>query len=109
MMVFVQSQKANWFQITLSRTLSQYGISDHGLTALRNLGIAAHPQTVKSASLSSAASHLEAVQNFFQEATEREHFIVFFIDDYHNIHTKHCPSEKNQTQAVHMATLLVKI
>ena len=46
-MVFGQSHKCNWFQIALSRTLSQYGISESGLSALRNLGIAAHPRTVK--------------------------------------------------------------
>ena len=109
MMVFGQPQKANWFQVALSRTLSQYGISDYGLASLRNLGIAAHPRTVKSASLSSSTSHLEAVRNFFHEAIEHKNFIVLFIDDYHNIHTKHRPSEKKQTQAVHMSTLLVKI
>eukprot|EP00794_Sanderia_malayensis_P004178 gene4178-4734_t len=109
MMVFGQSQKANWFQVALSRTLSQYGISDYGLASLRNLGIAAHPRTVKSASLSSSANHQEAVKNFFEESVKHEHFIVFFIDDYHNIHTKHRPSEMKQTQATHMSTLLVKV
>lgn len=108
-MVFGQSQKANWFQVALSRTLSQYRISDYGLASLRNLGIAAHPRTVKSASLSSSANHLDAVNNFFKEAVEHEYFIVFFIDDYHNIHTKHRPSAKKQTQAIHMTTLLINI
>ena len=32
-----------------------------------------------------------------------------FIDDYHNIHTKHRQDSNTQTQAVHMATLLVKV
>ena len=40
---------------------------------------------------------------------ENEHFLVFNIDDYHNIHTKHRPENKTQTQAVHMTTLLVKV
>ena len=34
---------------------------------------------------------------------------MFCIDDYHNIHTKHRPEAKTQTQAVHMSTLLVKV
>ena len=31
------------------------------------------------------------------------------IDDCHNIHTKHRPEGKTQTNAVHMSTLLVKV
>ena len=108
-MVFGQSQKCNWFQIALSRTLSQYGISEFGLSALRNLRIAAHPRTVKTATASATSSHLQQVQNFFTEATNKEYFIVIFVDDYHNIRTKHRANEKQQTQAVHMATLLVKV
>ena len=83
-MVFGQSQKCNWFQIALSRTLSQYGISEFGLSALRNLGIAAHPRTVKTATASTASSHLQQVHHFFTEAANKEHFIVILIDDYHN-------------------------
>ena len=108
-LVFGQSQKSNWFQVSLSRTLSQYGISEPGLAALRNLGIAAHPRTVQTAKVSAASSHLEQVKNFFHEVTAKNQFIVIFIDDYHNIHTKHRANEKQQTQAVHMATLLVKV
>ena len=108
-MVFGQSHKCNWFQIALSRTLSQYGISESGLSALRNLGIAAHPRTVKTATASAAFSPLQQVQNFFTEATNKEYFILIFMDDYHNIHTKHRANEKQQTHAVHMATLLMKV
>ena len=46
---------------------------------------------------------------FFQDVVEKEHFLVFCIDDYHNIHIRHRPKEKTQTQAVHMSTLLVKV
>jgi hypothetical protein len=35
--------------------------------------------------------------------------MLFLIDDYHNIHTKHRSEEKTQTQAIHMATLLLKV
>ncbi len=108
-MMYSHSQRANWFQVTLARTLQQFGISDQGLASLRNLGVAAHPRTVKSASQSSATLHLDNVASFFQEVVENEHFLVFCIDDYHNIHTKHRPEEKTQTQAVHMSTLLVKV
>lgn len=37
--------KFNSFQVVLSRTLEQFGISNEGIESLRNLGIAAHPAT----------------------------------------------------------------
>ena len=49
-MVYSQSQRCNSFQIALSRTLQQFGISEKGLESLRNLGITAHPRTVKTQS-----------------------------------------------------------
>lgn len=108
-MMFSQSQKANWFQVTLARTLQQFGISDHGLASLRNLGVATHPRTVKMASEASAASHLGNVATFFQEVVDNEQFLVICIDDFHNIHTQHRPETKSQTEATHMSTLLVKV
>ena len=108
MMMYGQSQRANWFQVALSRTLQQFGITEQGLASLRNLGIAAHPRTFKAASLSTASSHLSNLQIFFNRAIQSNQFLVMLIDDYHNIHTKHCPESKTQTQAIHMSTLLVK-
>lgn len=88
--------------------MQQFGITEQGLASLRNLGIAAHPRTVKAACLSTASSHLSNLQSFFNQAVQSNHFLVMFIDDYHNIHTKHRPESKTQTQAIHMSTLLVK-
>ncbi len=70
MMIYGQSQKANWFQLALSRTLLQYGISHHGLASLRNLGIAAHPKTIKVASTSSSKAHMDTVNTFIQDAIQ---------------------------------------
>ena len=64
-MIYSRSQKNNWFQITLARTLKQFCITDEGLASLRNLGLAAHPHTVKIASRSSASLHLDIVASFF--------------------------------------------
>ena len=107
-MMYSLSQRSNWFQVTLARTLQQFGINERGLESLRNLGVAAHPRTVKAATKSSASFHLDNVASFFQEVVEKKHFLVVCIDDYHNIHTKHRPERKTQSQAVHMSTLLVK-
>lgn len=109
MLLYGLSQKNNWFQIALARTLTEHGISEHGLTSLKNLGIAAHPRTVKSASKASSDSHLETVVNFLNDAQNKRQLVALFIDDYHNIHTMHRASKQQQTQTVHMATLLLKV
>ena len=64
---------------------------------------------MKAAIQSSSASHFDTAISFFQKAVENKHFIIVCIDDYHNIHTKHRPAAKTQTEAVHMSTLLVKV
>jgi hypothetical protein len=46
-MMLSQSQKCNFFQVALSRILQQFGISNEGIESLRNLSIAAHPQTIR--------------------------------------------------------------
>eukprot|EP00112_Aurelia_sp_Birch-Aquarium-sp1_P009532 Seg2086.2 transcript_id=Seg2086.2/GoldUCD/mRNA.D3Y31 product="Pancreatic secretory granule membrane major glycoprotein GP2" protein_id=Seg2086.2/GoldUCD/D3Y31 len=109
MLMCGQSQRANWFQVALGRSLQECGITDQGLWALTNLGIAAHPNTITTARRASASTHTQSVQSFIRDARNRKQMIAIFIDDFHNIHTMHRPDQKDQTQAVHMATLLVKI
>ena len=99
-MMYSLSQRSNWFQVTLARTLQQFGINERGLESLRNLGVAAHPRTVKAATKSSASFHLDNVASFFQEVVDKKHFLVVCINNYHNIHTKHRPETKTQSQAV---------
>lgn len=108
-MMYSQSQKSNTFQVALSRILQQFGITKQGLESLRNLGIAAHPQTIKVLRKSSCSTHSSDVITFIDSAIKNNQFLVFCIDDYHNIHTKHRPEAKTQTQSIHMATLLLKV
>ena len=61
-MLYSQSQRVNWFQQSLARTLQQFGISQQGLASLRNLGIVAHPRTMKATMEASSASHLDKVK-----------------------------------------------
>ena len=92
-MIYSRSQRANNFQVT--RALQELGISDRGLTSLRNLGVAAHPGTVNSASQSSAQLHLSSVASFFRGlAVKNQHFLVFCMNNYHIIHIKHHPEQK---------------
>ena len=108
-MIYSQSQRSNAFQVALSRTLQQFGISEQGLQSLRNLGITAHAHTVKAKAKLSSASHSTTVASFIESAVENEQFLIFCIDDYHNIHTMHRPESKKQTNAIHMSTLLIKV
>ena len=109
MLLYGLSQRNNWFQVALARTLTEHGISEHGLASLKNVGVSAHPRTVKSASKASSDSHLKTVQDFLNDAQNKRQMIAFFIDDYHNIHTMHRTSKQQQTQTIHMATLLLKV
>ena len=36
-------------------------------------------------------------------------FMINFLDDYHNIHTKKCPTDLKKTTVVHMASAMVDI
>ena len=108
-MMYSQSQKSNTFQVALARVLQQFGITKQGLESLRNLGIATHPQTIKVLAKSSATTHSSNVIAFIKSAIELKKFLIFCIDDYHNIHTQHRPETKAQTQSIHMTTLLVKV
>ena len=108
-MVYSQSQRSNSFQVALARALQQFGISEQGLQSLRNLGIAAHPHRVRAQAKLSSSSHSNTVVNFIQSAIENNQFLILCIDDYHNIHTKHRPEVKTQTQTIHMSTLLLKV
>lgn len=108
-LIYGQSQQANWFQVATTRTLKGLGVSDRGVEALRNMGLAAHPVTVSTVAKEIAADHLESVKQVFDDAVKEKKFIAIFIDDYHNIHTHHRPSTSKQTQVLHMATLLIKV
>ena len=105
-MVYSQSLR---FQIALSRTLRQFGISEKGLEYLGNLGITAHHRTAEAQSKLSSSSHSDTLQSFIESAIENEHLLIFRIDDYHNIHTQHRPEAKKQTQDIPMTTLLLKV
>ena len=103
-MLYSQSQKCNSFQVTLSRTLQQFGISRQGLESLWNLGIVAHPKTTNILTKLSSSSHPSHVVTFIENAIKKSQFLIFCIDDHHNIHTQHRPETKTQTKVVHMST-----
>ena len=107
-MLYSHSQKCNSFEVALSRTLQQFGISNKGLESLRNRGVAAHPRTVKIFTKSSSSSHNSHVFTFIKTALENNQFLIFCIDDFHNIHTHHRPETKMQIQTIHMATLQIE-
>ena len=74
--MYGQSQQANWFQIATARTLKGLGISSRGVETLRNMGLAAHPNTVSSATKKASSEHLEIVHKFFKDAVDNEYMIT---------------------------------
>ena len=86
-----------------------HSISRQGLESLRNLGIVAHPKTTNILTKLSSSSHTSHVVTFIENAIKKNQFLIFCIDDYHNIHTQHRPETKTQTKVVHMSTLLLKV
>ncbi len=58
--------------------------------------------------LTKSSSHQSHVLIFIEAAIPNNQFMIFCIDDYHNIHTHHRPEAKTQTQAIDMSTLLLK-
>ena len=109
-MVYSKSQKSNSFQVALSRILLQFGVSQQGLESLKNLGIAAHPETTRKKVAKSSSLTKNHVLTFVESAAiKNNHFLISCIDDYHNINTMHRPKTKTQTQSIHMAILLLKV
>ena len=45
MMMYGQSQQANWFQVATARTVKGLGASSRAIETLRNMGLATHPLT----------------------------------------------------------------
>ena len=50
MMMYGQSQQANWFQVATARTVKGLGVSSRGTETLRNMGLTTHPLIVSKAS-----------------------------------------------------------
>ena len=106
-LVYGQPQRANWFQVATARTLKGFGVS-RGKETLRNMGFTTHPRTVSNANEGIAINHGETVRDFFNNAAEKGHMVVIFIDDYHNDHAHRRTSNSETSQVIDMATLLVK-
>ena len=104
--MYSQSQKSNAFQIALSQTLEKFGITKEALNLSEILVLLiTHKQLIKVSTKSSSSTHSSSVLTFIESAIEKNQFIIFCIDDDHNIHTQHRPEAK--TQAIHMTTLLL--
>ena len=72
------------------------------------MGFTAHPRTISNANEGIAINHGETARDFFNNAAEKGHMVVIFIDDYHNIHAHRRTSNSETSQVINMATLLVK-
>ena len=107
-LMYGQSQQCNWFQVANAKTLKGLGTSSRGVETLRNMGLTSYPNTVHSDTKQASSEHIATVHQIFQDAVTKKYMTALFIDDFHIIHTHHCPSSSSQTQVSHMTPLLVK-
>ena len=70
--------------------------------------MAVHPRTAREMSKVIDFSYEGLVRSWIQDAMNRSAMLVFMVDDYTNVHTKHRPTETNPTVVSHKATLLLK-
>ena len=73
MMMYGQSQQANWFQVATARTVKGLGASSRGIETLRNMGLTTHPITASRVRRKMSLSHHESVHKFFQNAISSKH------------------------------------
>ena len=67
MMLYGQSQQANWFQVATACTIKGLGVSSRVVETLRNMGLTTHSSTVSIASKKIALGRQEIVKRFFEE------------------------------------------
>ena len=108
MMMFGQSQKANWFQKVISNMAVGKGISEGGLSVRNKSGIAVSKSTQRREFLKVANSHESVVQDFIADAINKKALLALMIDDFTNKHTKKRPADQATSSARSMATIIIK-
>ena len=108
MLVFGQSQKANWFQKIVAQNTVGKGLSESGLSVLNSTGIAVSKSTQRRHLRKTADRYVARVQSFIDDAIDRKCLLVLMVDDYTNIHTKQRPKDQETSSAKKMATILLK-
>ncbi|XP_065071280.1 uncharacterized protein LOC135695966 [Rhopilema esculentum] len=108
MLVYGQSQKANWFQKIFAQNMTGKGISESGLAILNQTGISVSKSTQRRDLIRTADSHESTVIKFIDEAIEKKCLLTLMIDDYTNVHTIRRPKDQVTSTATKMATILLK-
>ena len=108
MMLYGKLQRFNWFQVALSRTLQQFGITERlrscVIEEFRNDSTSTTSQICCK---TSTAPHVSNLKSFFENAIEKKHFLVILIDDYHNIHNIHIvPTQQNKLKLLTLRTFM---
>ena len=108
MSVFGQSQKANWFQKTVSKQVVTKSISESGLALLNIIGVGISKSTQKCDFAQMSKNHDILVSQFMSEACASKDLPVIMIDDYTDIHAKRRPNDEMTSTAHSMATIILK-
>ena len=107
-MMYGQSQMSNWLQRDVSKFLHYHGLSDTGMRAMHEMGLALGTTTFYRTMQQDSSRHLAKIDKIIRQAMRDKKLIVVIIDDYSNIHTRRRPQD-NPANISHMATVILRV
>ena len=108
LMMYGQSQMSNWLQRDVSKFLHYHGLSDTGMRAMHEMGLALGTTTFYRTMQQDSSPHLAKIDKIIRQAMRDKKLIVVIIDDYSNIHTRRRPQD-NPANISHMATVILRV
>ncbi|XP_078374568.1 uncharacterized protein LOC144658110 [Oculina patagonica] len=106
---YFRSQKTCQLQKDSGLYSSLGGLSLQGLSPGPVLGFSVNPRTVQNMKKGMAKTHNEHVTKQLQQVVALNCFMINFLDDYHNIHTRHVPTDLQKNSVAHMASSMLDI
>ncbi|CAH3113680.1 unnamed protein product [Porites lobata] len=108
------SQKTSALQKDSGLHASNCGMSLRGLSSGQVLGYSTTPRTIQQLKANLSVQHTSFICQQFHRVNEAsplglQCFIVLMLDDFHNIHSLHTPSQLVRTNVIHMASCLADV
>lgn len=104
-----RSQKTSALQKDSGLHASNCGMSLRGLSSGQVLGYSTTPRTIQQLKANLSVQHTSFICQQFHRVNELQCFIVLMLDDFHNIHSLHTPSQLVRTNVIHMASCLADV
>ncbi|CAH3108737.1 unnamed protein product [Porites lobata] len=108
-LAYFRSQKTSALQKDSGLHASNCGMSLRGLSSGQVLGYSTTPRTIQQLKANLSVQHTSFICQQFHRVNELQCFIVLMLDDFHNIHSLHTPSQLVRTNVIHMASCLADV